>query len=79
VGVQIPRVPCGLSQDPCGMRERTTHARDGGARAVHGAPTAEPASTSAAFQMRKQANTLSVQVVRGVGLPRAVLLRDDLI
>lgn len=61
------------------MRERTTHAGEGGVRAVHGTPSAEPVPTGAAFQMRQPTDILCVQVVRGVGLPKAVPLPDDLV
>jgi hypothetical protein len=61
------------------MRERTTHAREGGARAVQGTPTAESVPTGAAFQMRRPSDILSLQVVRGVRLPKAVRSRDGLV
>jgi hypothetical protein len=60
------------------MLERTTHARERGARAVHGTPTAEIVPTGAAFQMRRPPDILSVQAVRGIGLPKTVRTRNVL-
>jgi len=61
------------------MRERTTHFREGGARAVNCTHTAEPVPIGAAIQIWQPTDILSVQVVRGVGLPNAVPSRDGLV